>query len=442
MAVNYANLFENVGEYVQRVNDFAAIVAALDVDFAEISAELETNSRFDILEGEYQRFEQYKAQVLNWIGQMEGKIQDLLLHKSTMLDELVYGSDTSFQSVVDALWVAMLADAESIAANTVTLGTVTLAASGTSDGVMIVDKVLDGVNAPSSGYPVIPMYKTYDSQLALTDEMAATCVLDSETDNLTDGYESFQWAGRPASGDIYNGQTYGSGNGPTLKPIQAGGILLNAEFENFSTTNTPDNWTISTGTVSTHIFSDTSVHRGTKALKFTGTAALAAINIYQGLTTVVPSKRYLVGFWVKGQAGTSAGTLTIQFEGTGYTAGALEKITMNAAALAAQTTYGFEYFWVTMPTEIPSDFALVIKWTGTPSAHSLWVNGGGMAPAVYFNGHCAGITAGTNPFLRTDRFTYTVTNNYAGVFQTALAKLFGIQLPSSGSPTQADSLAT
>lgn len=444
MAVNYTNLFENIGEYTQRINDFAAIIVALDVDFAEIAAELETNSRFDVLEGEYLRFEMYKTQVLGWIGQNQGKIRELLTHKSTVLDELVYGSDTSFQSVMGALYLAMVDGGEAIVKNVVTLGTVTLAAVGSSDGIMIVDKVLDGVSDLGSGYPVLFDYRDQNSELARTDEMAATCTADSESDGVVDGYESFRWAGRPASTDPYANVTYGSGDGPTLKPIQAGGILLNAEFENFTTTNTPDNWTVVTGTVTTHIFSDTAVHRGTKALKLTGDASLAAIKLTQSVTNLVPNKRYLVGFWIKGQAGTSAGTLTIQFEGTGYTAGGTEAISMNAATLAAQTTYGFEYFWVNMPPEIPSDFVLAISWAGTPSAHSLWINGGGMKEGVYFNGHCAAITAGSNPFLRTDRFTYTVTNDYAGVFQTMFVKSFGMQMPSAtaGGETQADSLAT
>jgi len=442
MAVNYADLFENIGEYVQRINDFAAIIAALDTDFAEIAADLETNGRFDVLEGEYDQFEQYKSQVLTWISQCQAKITELLTHKSTMLDELVYGSDTSFQAVITALYLAMANASESLTANSVSLGTVTLTAVGSSDGVMVVDKVMDGVTAPSTGYSPVLGYKGVNSELALTDEMAATCTTDSVTNGVADGSESFHWAGRPASGDVYSGQTYGSGDGPSLRPIQVGSILSNAEFTSFTVTNTPDSWTIATGTVGTHILEDATAFRGTKALELTGNGALAEIKLYQGVTQLTSNKRYLVGFWVRGQAGTSAGTLTIQFEGTGYAAGSTEKITMNAAALAAQTSYGFEYFWVNVPAEIPTDFALVVKWSGTPSAHSVLINGGGMREAVYFNGHCAAITAGSSPFLRTDRFAYTVTNDYAGVFQAAFAKSFGIQLPSSGSPTRADSLAT
>lgn len=442
MAVNYTNLFENIGEYVQRVNDFAGIISALGTDFSEIEAELHTNAMFDVLDGEFDQYEQYKAQVLAWIGITKGKILELFTHKATVLDELVYGSNTDFEAVIGALFEAMVDDSESIELNSVTLGAVTATMISAGDGTVITTKVLDGVTAPSSGYPVVYAYNGVDSELALSDDMALTCVSDSETDGATDGFETFQWAGRPASSDPYSWESFGSGDGPTVQPIQAGGILLNAEFQNFTTTNTPDDWTVNTGTVGTHILESATVHRGTKSLRLVGNASLAEINLSQLVTTLVPNKRYMVGFYVQGTTGTSAGTLTIQFEGTGYTAASTEKITMNAAALAAQTSFGWEYFWINTPATMPDDFELVIKWSGTPSAHSVYINGGGLRAADYFNGHAVMVIAGDEPFLRGDKFEYTVTNDYAGVFQTAFAKLFGIQLPSDASPTQADTLAT
>lgn len=440
--INYDNLFEDVGEFVQRVNDFAGIIAALDTDFSEIAEELETNLRFDLLEGQFTQFEQFKAQVLGWIGTMQGKIRERLTHKSTIQDEIVYGSDTSFAAIIEALHVDMVASVESVLPNTVTLGAVTSELVSLTTGTVYVTKVLDGVNAPSAGYPVVRTYSGLNSELALSDDMALTCIADSETNGARDGFESFQWAGRPTSGNNYSWNAYGSGDGPVLTPIQAGGYLFNMEFQNFSTTNTPDDWTIVTGAVTTNILETTTVYRGTKSLRLLGNATIAEIKLTQAASGLVPGQQYMVGFYVQGQAGTSAGTLTIQFEGTGYTAGGTEKVTLNAAALAALTTFGWKYFWVIMPNTIPDDFVLAIKWSGTPSAHSVWINGGGMKEAVYFNGHAAMVVAGSVPFLRDDRFIYTVTNDYAGVFQTAAAKLFGIQFVSNGSPTNLDSLAT
>jgi hypothetical protein len=345
--------------------------------------------------------------------------------------------------VIAAFAKAMVDATESITPNTVTFGGVTASlVHASSGGYAYLDKVLDGVTSPHPGYPVIPAHVGLDSELALTDSMSLVCVADSETDGLTEGQEQFQWNGKPTAGHNYHWLDYGSGTGPVVTPIQAGGLMLNMEFQDF-TSNLPDSWDLDTGTVVTHVDDDTSnFQRGDTSLKLTGDASLAAIQISQTNTSFVPLKRYAVGFWVKGNAGVSAGTLTIQFEGTGYTAGSTEKITMNAAALAAATVFTWKYFWVNMPAEIPDDFELVIKWTGTPSAHSIYINGGGMQESTYFNGHTVMITAGSDPFIRGDSLVYTVTNDYAGVFQTAFAKTLGIQLQSDGSPTQADSLAT
>jgi hypothetical protein len=85
---------------------------------------------------------------------------------------------------------------------------------------------------------------------------------------------------------------------------------------------------------------------------------------------------------------------------------------------------------------------LVIKWTGTPSAHNIFIDGGGVAPVTYHNGVNFMVYAGTDKFIRNDRFSLTVSNDNNGVFQTFFRKTYGMQLPSTGSPTNADTLAT
>jgi len=443
MAINFTNLFEDVGEFVDRVNEFAGFVTTIGTGLSEIEADLSSNGTYQILDGEEPRHTRYRQQILSWIDQTGGKIQERILDKDTVRDELTLGNVVDFAKVIEAFYAAMVTAGESITANVVSFGGVTATLVNSSSGAYAyLDKVLDGVNPPHTGYPVIASYVDEDSQLALTDSMSLVCIADSETDGLTEGQEQLQWSGKPTAGHNYHWLDYGSGTGPIITPIQAGGLMLNMEFQDF-TSNLPDSWDLDAGTVVTHVDDDTSnFKRGDTSLKFTGDAAQASIQISQTNSSFTPLKRYVVGFWVQGTAGTSSGTLTIQFEGTGYTAGATEKITMNAAALAAATSFVFKQFFVNMPAQIPDDFALVIKWTGTPSAHSLYINGGGMQEAKYFNGHTLVVTAGSAPILRGDKFTYTVTNDYAGVFQTAFAKLLGFQLPTSGSPTQADSLAT
>lgn len=441
MTVNYTDLFENVGEYVERVNEFVTVMTNIGSGYLELAVDLETNGRFDVLEGEFTRFESFKADVLGWINQMKARVQVVLTHKATVLDELMYGNDTTFPSVIAALFTDMVTNTQSIAANTVTLGSVTM--SGSGSGLVIVSKVLDGFNPPSDGYPVVPGYNGIDSQLALTDDMALTCLSDSETSGLIEGNEQFQWAGRPSSGDNYSWLTFGTGSGPTIGTIQASTIMVNMGFDAFNT-NVPSGWVLNLGTAGTHVREESGANamKGS-ALRLTGNATIAEVNISQAVgTSFSPNRRYMVGFWIKSDGSISAGNLTIQFEGTDYTAGVSEKIDLDATALAALTDYEWQYFWINMPEEIPDDMELVIKLDGTPSANDVFIDYGGAKEATYFNGHCAVVVAGEDKFLIGDRAEYTVSNNYAGVFQTAFTKLYGFQLPSSGSPTQADSLAT
>jgi hypothetical protein len=61
---------------------------------------------------------------------------------------------------------------------------------------------------------------------------------------------------------------------------------------------------------------------------------------------------------------------------------------------------------------------------------------------VYHGGVAAAVVPGSSRFAAGDRFTFTVSNDAAGVFQEAFRKNYGVQLPSSGAPTIADALAT
>jgi hypothetical protein len=198
-----------------------------------------------------------------------------------------------------------------------------------------------------------------------------------------------------------------------------------------------------TGAAGSTIDDETSAIWGdAKSLKFLGNASLAAIEITQPMTNLEPGRRYAVAFWIQGTTGMSAGTLTIEPTGTGYTAGATEEISMNAAALAAQTTFGLEYFFFTAPDDIPEDFALSIKLSGTPSAHAVYIDTGAMGPVVYHGGVHANIVRGKDKFLKNDRIRVAVSNNEAGVVQTYFGKAYLAQLPSSGSPSIADTVAT
>ena len=96
-----------------------------------------------------------------------------------------------------------------------------------------------------------------------------------------------------------------------------------------------------------------------------------------------------------------------------------------------------------MPTDIPSDLKLVVKVTGTDTATArVLIDNIAFGPVTYFGGTHVVLSSGTDKWLVGDKVTWTVANNNAGVIQTFFRKAFRLQLPSSASPTIADSLAS
>lgn len=446
MAINYTNLFSTLGEVVQRINNWRAYYADLDTDLSEMQSDFQSAGRQDLLEGTFPTFESYKGDLLRWIGGMTSKGLEILLHRVTVLEQLRLDGDTSFQRVHTELFADMVANSQDVLNSTVTIGSVTdVVRANAASGTVVTGKVLDGVSPPHTVFNACRHYNGLVSELAgTTDLISVTCITDQDSDGVTEGSEQFQVSGNVTQDSPYGWQTYGSGSGPAIQPIQAESILDGFEFESF-TTNVPDSWTLDAGVAGTHVFSDNAApQRGSFNLKLTGDAALASIQISQApeTTTWQPRRRYAFGFWVKGQAGTSAGTLYIGFTGTGYTAASTEKIEMNAAALAAATTWTWKQAYINIPDEVPDDFEFVIRWNGTPSAHSVRVDGGGIAPVHYFNGIHLFIYAGNEAFVKGDRFTFTVVNDNAGVFSTYFRLAYGVQVPTDAAPAIADSLAT
>lgn len=448
MALNYTNLFTNAGKYVKSVNRYKGLYAGLDTDYSGVASVLETSGRDDLLSGEFERFQSYKDAVLGWIGQLRGQVGRVMTNREAVLVELAVGSQSDFNTVIKLMYADMVLNTQNVLKNTITLGSVTATKTNANAGICVVDKVLDGYTQPSAGWPAISGYTGLNSEVGLTDTHYVTCLTDLPSNGVADGSESFAWVGKPSMGDPYHYRSYGSGTGPTIRTLQGNSLLSNLEFETFSS-NAPGSWTLDSGTAGTHVFSDTTgakVKRGTYSLKLTGDAA-TTITLSQAAATLVrPLKRYVVGFWVLGNASMAAGTLTISFTSAsgGYTAGASEKISLNAAAIQALTTYGWKSFYVNMPADVPTDLKLTISLTGpATNAQSLWIDGGGFQAVDYFNGHSAYIYAGSDNFIRGDNFTYTCTNDEAGVFQTAFAKLFRIQFPSvAAAPAIAEALAT
>jgi len=446
MAITYSNVFALLGEWVERTNEFQSLYATLDSYQTEVIADYSGQSQWSLMAGIPNTFTNFKNGVRGWIGTVNTEATKVLTDLDLVRGQLPIGGATETTTILIALWKDMVDNSQTIKPNVVTVGSVTMTVANADAGTILVSKVLDGYNAPGNGMSKNRLYDGVDSELSCDDSVTVKCIQDSESGNANEGGESWVAYGSPAN-DLFGWKDEGSGMTKGFNTLNSvtNNYLTNAEFEDF-TSNAPDSWTLDNGTAGTHIFSASGVdaYRGDAALKFLGNGSQATIEISQEVSGQLNAqRRYLVACYVKGVASTLAGTLTIKFTGTGYTASSSEKIEMDSTALSAQTSYGLEYFWINMPAEVPDDFALSIAVTGTlTNAKAVYVDGLAFGPVTYENGVCFAAVAGADKFLVGDQGTFTVANDEAGVFQTWFRKTFGFQLPSDASPSIADSLAT
>ena len=83
----YTNLFEIIGEYVQRINDFVTIISDLETDRTQIETEMQANSApINLYRDNTDTFENFKSSALSWIDTLTSKVTDVLNNDELVLD--------------------------------------------------------------------------------------------------------------------------------------------------------------------------------------------------------------------------------------------------------------------------------------------------------------------------------------------------------------------
>lgn len=447
MALNYANLFEDLGEYVQRINAFrvwAADAGDIKTAYTQIVNELTANSMSHLLDDLPDLFDGYRDTITGWCDDMASLAEQRLLDRDTILEELPLGSNTTIQNVLLELIRAMVAAPQTIKDTAVLIGgstPVTVVAAAdvgtiTSDGNVFVNGILDGVSAPGSGMSACRNYLGRNTELPIPETIYITCVSDADSNGLTEGEEEFEIKGAVPGNNSWDWRGAGSGDGPRFRTLNASGLLTNGDFEDW-TTSTPDSWTVTTGGATIVSTPTTTAKRGTKVLKITSAGATVTLNQE---VVVTPGKRYAVAFWLKSPTTPiAAGTVTVGLYGTGL----LVVGTITVSAIPSSWTH--YCFFLNVPFEIPADVYLQIKWDTPTATEVLEIDGVGFGPAVWHNGLCFAASPGASsvPFIIGDRFSIAITQSgTAGVFQEFFRRRYGMQLPSSATPSQSDNLAT
>lgn len=453
MALGYDELFEDLGVLVKHYNAFAGDAQGLAADVDEILAEFADTHQEAAVDGLRPDAENdWLASYVSRRSTLAGIAAARLTDRDTVLLEI--GATSSGLSEVLAKFIEQMdADSESINASASTVGSVSAHGDNLGNGTILVTPLLDRVTSPGSRagvtFPAHHMYGDLTSELVIAETMTLRCASDSFVDRVAEGAESFLWEGELADAQHGVASQEGSGSIGSVTSIHGNtaSYLANADFESFAVADTPDNWEIVTGTAGTHIneSSGSNAYHGSKGLNFTGDGALATIEVSQAIpaASVTAGKRYCVTARVKADATIAAGTLTIILKGTGYTAATAEKIEVAHGSLP--TSWTLYHFFVLMPLELPSDLELSIAWGSTPTdTKNLYIDDIGFGEVTYGAGLGVVAVRGSDPFVRNDRYSFTIGSVTEGVFQKFFRQVFGVQLPSddSAAETQADSLAT
>lgn len=355
-------------------------------------------------------------------------------------------TQSNITTVLAALLKQMVTDTQTVAKNTVTVGTITPGGSNVGTGTIFISPILDGATNPASFAKTQPVYNGLTSELCIPETMAVTCTVDSFSGNATAGQETFQITGPLGQSSVWGLGTEGTGSGPSFQTVQASTLITNAGFTNFAG-NVPASWTLVTGTAGTNCNQDTTAGNyilSGSSVKLTGDSVTPTIQLTQALNkaALTPMKRYLFAIWYKASAAaTGAQALQINFTGTGYTPASSEQITIPGNSW--QTAWTLVSFYVNLPQQLPANWTISISLTGTvPSGTNVWLDAGGFSPLTYENGLGFAASTGNTAFVRGDNFSSVIANDFGGTFQVFARRQFGCQLPSSSSPTIPNSLAT
>ena len=152
MAINYTDLFTNLGVLVKASNVLAGFTTNLETEKTNILDQLNATNKYSIMDGTTSTWDSYKSTVLSWISSPTSQAFQLFSDQTAVVDQLNLGQNSGFSTVFPALYADMVTNDKNVTANSVTLGSVTKTTSYANAGTALLDKTLDGVTSPASGF--------------------------------------------------------------------------------------------------------------------------------------------------------------------------------------------------------------------------------------------------------------------------------------------------
>lgn len=440
MAVAYTSSFENIGVHVAQFARLQDIYTDLATYETAIETQYNANSTLHFIDGAIDVLSSLRSSVEGFHTTIISHVTTVLTDKETMLDEMPQLTSSSVQDVLKEYYRVMVDGSQTIDRSTVTVGSSTKDHTNANTGTLLTDKVLDGVTAPGANFQANPNYIGVTSELAYpSDDVVVEC-----TSDTVEGTESWVITGSATASSRFSyDSNNGSGGSTSMVTADGNSILTNGGFETWSSgTALGSPWSVTdSGAILAR--DAASYYLGSYSAQVTGDGTSDVYMTNAIYSSVTKGKRYVCILRYLGDASISAGTLKVYISGTGFTTeGTGEELDLNAAALAAATTWTTGSFFFNVPFNAPTDLKLNIDIENLSNTHTVNVDSAVIAPVVYHAGIAYAVARGTGKYTKGDRFTLTNTNNDAGVFQAFFRDAYGVQLPSSGSPSINDSLGT
>ncbi len=430
-------------------------------------------TRQDLADGLYGDRDALRGAVKDYRDAVQARAAQVLIQMFN--DDAILPSLT-VEAAMNALYNQMNGHADKITTTNTTSVTAANGINGTPNG--------DGVCIASLVEPV----RGYTLQNVFAEVINLICSQSSQ-EGATLSQETFAATGDTAATDPLAfdwPSAYGSGVALDLTAADAGedsansdfhNLLTNSDFETFTVANTPDSWTITSGSAGTDFFAAGAGYDGNNALKITpgGVANPALTQTFtvgstngQTLGALKPNTVYGACCAAKKGAGAT-GTLTLSLVGTdGSTvfndnAATANTISKDISTLTTSYVFGAISGFFRTPQLLPENLAgqtvagprFRIR-TASLATESVYVDRLCLVEAkqLYNGGPFTAIFSGATKFVKNDSFKLTVANDYAGAWVQMLERLFGmrnllnyasgtrgIQLPSTGGGTAiADSL--
>lgn len=275
-----------------------------------------------------------------------------------------------------------------------------------------------------------------------TEDLTIVCRGDAQTDGQTQYKELFAIQGNITgiTNDVYAVMIPGTDDDYANRiqnAATAGTDDDEIAFENFTVSNTPNDWTLTIGTAGTQIKESSAQYLfGAKCLNLVGdgtqlTELRQDANTFYGATAtdqkLKPGEKYILGMWIKTDGAIAAGVLDLRMVGTAYTPESSEYVAIDLSS-SPPSDWTFYKAYVRMPKAIPTDIYIRLKiTTAVTNTENIYIDGLVFARMRYLankgvyaavvaggtTGTAAAAIAGPDP----DYWKLPLTNSAAGLFQ-------------------------